>query len=1039
MHDALSHAPEAGAGPAVASHADLAHAIDHAAHLLPSQGPITVFVHHNTLHAFEDLPFDEAVKQGYQVYGSQPYGSEEFYRAEVARGRIPATTLADVLLEDLDDHADALIGLAGTRYFLRLAMLEHPLRIAPDAELRWLVAESDTLVRFRPETTPEIRDRLVVATRRWVEQRISGKDDDDLVGRLLPEFAGHGDPSTWSERTWDTFTLQLLWRACHQGVHGLPPSGHREQPAVRRHRDLLLAASGQDIDLLVNEVLIRLLAAFLDQGVAAWTLPDRQAGLYAAFLDLYRDAPLVAPWLAGLPAEIARLEQAGLGPLASIAESLDLLGVPAGERAMYLTETLLALRGWAGMVHQMETNAEWLVHKAPPGTLHEYVAVRLILERLALRSVAGEALGSIGALDELAHTLRHQLPRPARVSVDQRAYLVFQLAQVRGWAPSELHGMPRPVWGRLVEEIEAFGPLERRRIYQLAYERHYRDQALDAFRSQPVPPREPPADRPAPALQVVCCLDEREESFRRHLEETDPGCETFGIAGFFGAAMYYRGVAEAHFRPLCPINIKPRHYVREEPIRTFEDASRLQAEARKQLGRFSHGVHRSSRSVLGGALTGLFGSLATAPLLLRVLAPRRAAQLRRLLGRIVTPPVTRLHLEHTPDSETAVPDHGQLGYDPAEMAAIVGNGLRAMGLTRQFAPLVLLAGHGASSLNNPHGAAYDCGACGGAPGGANARAFAQMANDRRVRRILERQGLNIPDETYFVGGLHNTTDDSMVYFDLDHLPHSHHQAFQRALATLNEARKRNAHERCRRFASAPLTLSTDEALRHVEDRAEDLSQTRPECGHATNAIGFVGRRDRTRGLFLDRRTFLVSYDAAQDTPESTILAGLLAAVIPVCGGINLEYYFSAVDPTGYGCGTKLPHNITSLIGVMDGAASDLRPGLPWQMVEIHEPMRLLFVIEATPQALQRVIAGNPTIARMVGNGWVQLATIDPDSTAVHIYRQGQFVAYEARPIHLPEVTDSESWYRGSRDHLGFARIALAGTPTPTAGQEVARC
>jgi uncharacterized protein len=217
-------------------------------------------------------------------------------------------------------------------------------------------------------------------------------------------------------------------------------------------------------------------------------------------------------------------------------------------------------------------------------------------------------------------------------------------------------------------------------------------------------------------------------------------------------------------------------------------------------------------------------------------------------------------------------------------------------------------------------------------------------------------------------------------------------------------------------------ISSEEALRHVEGRAEDLSQTRPEYGHATNAVCMVGRRSRTRGLFLDRRTFLTSYDASTDDSESSILAGLLRAVIPVCAGINLEYYFSSVDPTGYGCGTKLPHNITSLLGVMDGAASDLRPGLPWQMVEIHEPLRLLFVVETSPDALMRVIDGDEAISRLVRNDWVQLATLDPASPTVHIFRNGAFEPYEPRSGDLPVTPSSLAWYRGWRDHLGFATI-----------------
>jgi uncharacterized protein YbcC (UPF0753/DUF2309 family) len=1028
---------------------DLERLIDHAAHLLPSQGPITVFVHHNTLHAFEHLHFDEAVRQGAATYGCHPYLPEEFYRREVARGRIQPEDLAAVLIDELGEDADLLIGFMGTRYHLRLAMLEHPLRLGPDAELRWLIAETDALYLFRDEAPHDVRRRVVYQVRHWIlRDYLDGTTDSggrgrDGVASLLDQF-GASRIEHWSERTWEAFTLHLLWRICHNGVHGVPPSGETA-PLPLRHRDLLLMATGRDADLLVHEVLIRFCAAFLDQGFAGWSLPGREAGFFRSFVELYRDSKPAETWLRGLPDELRRAERETHSPLESIAESLRLLGVADAERGEYLTRTMLALRGWTGMLWQMETNAEWASHPAPAGTLLEYLAVRLILERLALRYVAREEFSASVDLRDLRSILRHRIQHPPRVSVEQRAYLVFQLAQVRGWSLTDLHRLPKAGWSKLVQEIESFGSLERRRIYHHAYERRYRNQALDALAAHSVKagnlprvatPGPTPDHEARPSFQVVCCLDEREESLRRQLEEVDPACETFGVAGFFGAAMYYRGVADAHFRPLCPINIKPRYYVQEEPIRSFEDASRLQAEARRQLGRITHRMHIGTRTFIGGLLTGMLGSLATIPLLMRVLLPRRTARLRRLLGRIVTPPLTQLRLERTRPEPG--PGPGQLGFTSAEMAGVVGGTLRAIGLTRGFAPLVVITGHGSSSLNNPQEAAHDCGACGGARGGPNARAFAQMANDPRVRRILAGESLAIPDEVYFIGAYHNTCDDGMTYYDLDRLPSSHGEIFDRVRGALEEARKRNAHERCRRFESAPLTLSPEEALRHVEGRAEDLSQTRPEYGHATNAICVVGRRSRTRGLFLDRRTFLTSYEPTRDDPASSTLAALLRAVIPVCAGINLEYYFSTVDPTGYGCGTKLPHNITALLGVMDGAASDLRPGLPWQMVEIHEPMRILFVVETTPEAMSAVIARDEAIGRLVRNAWVQLATLDPLTAAIHLYRGGRFEPYEPGGDDLPVAPSSLAWYRGWRDHLGFCRIDPDSGCRPSGGKEARR-
>jgi hypothetical protein len=111
------------------------HWLKHASHLLPSQGPIKVFVHHNTLHAFEDSNFDDGVLQGLQVYGCEPYFSEDRFRQEMKAGRIQVVDLEQVLQEELGDESDRLIAGFGTRFELQLAMMKHPLRSLPYREL----------------------------------------------------------------------------------------------------------------------------------------------------------------------------------------------------------------------------------------------------------------------------------------------------------------------------------------------------------------------------------------------------------------------------------------------------------------------------------------------------------------------------------------------------------------------------------------------------------------------------------------------------------------------------------------------------------------------------------------------------------------------------------------------------------------------------------------------------------------------------------------------------------------------------------------
>lgn len=1009
--------------------ARLALKIEEAAHLLPAQGPIKVFIHHNPLHAFEDVQFDQAVQHhAMRLFGCQPYLSLERYRAMLARGRFELADVEAALREDLGLLADEPVLGLGTRYAIRLAMLQYPIPHASLPELRWHMAETDALRRYRSDAPSELRRRMLEETRHWVVRDLLNLRNGNVPAEqaMLREAAAGlarstdpRPPDEWPETTWEAYVLHLLWRICRDGVRAARcavPAPH----AFVRHRDLLLAASGEDSDRLVHSVLVPFCAVYLDQGQAAWALPLREQGFWQAFCTLYGQAGGPPDrWRLGLVAELARLKREGLSPLESIEESLRLLGVPEEEWGKFLGATLLALRGWAGMLQQVEARADSVAHPVAPNGVQEYLAVRLILERLALAYLARHALGYRGPLDGLRPWLRRRLPpHDVGQAQAQAALYVFHLAQLLGWLPQQLSQLQPEDWDTLVAELEAFAPVRRRQIMHRAFERRYHTQILDAVAARAACDL---AETP-PEWQLVCCIDEREESFRRHVEELCPAAETYGAAGFFAVAMYYRGAADAHYVPLCPIVIKPQHWVAEDVVYPLEAAHRRRRRMRRMLGRFVGLVHRGSRTFVIGAIVAMcLGVLASLPLVARVLFPRLTGRLRRLFGRLVQPPpLTQLHLERLEDPPAA--REGHLGFTVPEMAAVVERMLRDIGLTQRFAPLVIVLGHGSTSLNNPHESAHDCGACGGGRGGPNARSFARMANDPRVRALLAQRGLVIPDQTRFVGGHHNTCDDAVDFFDLEHLPPSHRSVFTQARRVLDEARQRNAHERCRRFESAPLNLTAEAALRHVEARAEDLSQVRPEYGHATNAVCIVGRRARTRGLFLDRRAFLSSYDPSQDDERGTVLARVLQAVVPVCTGINLEYYFGFTDPTGWGCGTKLPHNVTSLLGVMDGASSDLRTGLPWQMLEIHEPVRLLFIVETTPQIMDGILEQYPSIGRIFHKVWAHLALLDPQKPELSLFVEGRFQPYRPAQTRLPVVPSSLSWYRGWRDHLGPALI-----------------
>ena len=914
--------------PAAPSRHDrLRHAVDHAAHLLPMQGPIGVFVHHNTLHAFQDLPFEQAVIEASHLFGSEPYMTEAAYRAELTRGRIQLPDIDAVL----DGEPDAIIFPRLSRHSLRRAMITPGVREFDAATILWRMEQGDLARDFRQAALHSLFDACFVRT-----------------------------------------------------------VAHEEEPAPPR-----------PVDEVIHPWLIRLCSVFLDQGMAYWPMPNRGQGFYLSVRTLLSQPAGVFPrYLRGLDEEFRRHAYLSYSATDAVLDFLDTQCFKEADWDDVLQAELLALPGWAGLMRRLEQEPALAPHETLASSLMDFLAVRLTMAGVAARR---------GVAEMVPRESPFKTQEKRRLS---RAARVYDAARVVSLSADEITRLSDIEWTAFASEVKACNGVERRRILHLAYERWHEREILHGLASHRTY-RGLSEFEARPSAQVFFCIDEREESMRRALEEVDPEVETFSSAGYFGVAVNYKGIDDERSAAFAPVVVKPRHAVLEQP--KAEDQALLESRRwrRRLLGLLMRNSFVSSKTLMRGWLsTTALGLLSAVPLIGHLLAPRRYARLREWANKAFIPePRTELTLmRNTAQSQGAVT--GLLtGFAPAEKVERVASVLVPAGLKRGFARLVVILGHGSTSLNNPHESAHDCGACGGRRGGPNARLFAAMANRPEVRDGLREKGVDIPADTWFIGGYHDTCSDDVELYDLDAVPATHQADLDRIRESLDQARARDAHERSRRFESCPGDAPPAAALRHVEERSEHLAEPRPEYGHCTNAVCVVGRRSLTRGLFLDRRAFLASYDAGQD-PHDQSLASVLAAVAPVCAGIGLEYYFSFVDNERYGCGTKLPHNVTGLVGVMDGHASDLRTGLPWQMVEIHEPVRILFVIETAPERLAKVVNASALLKQLVENRWIRVATIHPASGRVHVRRHSGFEELDAPVERLPVALSSAEWYAG---------------------------
>lgn len=784
-------------------------------------------------------------------------------------------------------------------------------------------------------------------------------------------------------------------RARAEGEAGEAPLGLEDLLEQKPDRDLELQAMSpcERLDrryggaraAVVEAEVSKWCAAFLDEGEASWPMPGRELGFYRCWRDLAAADGSSRRLGAGDLREAARALDDS--PAAALAGSLATLGLDQGARMPILRRLLARHQGWASAIRWQSERQHRPEH---PIDLVQLLAVITFYESALARCSDVEwADGGAGSPDpdgpsagrrrqEIwleAYEWHYRDRLLAALDRDQavEAGAERPAAQAVFCIDARSEGLRRHL-----EQTGSYETLGFAGFFGLAI-RHRPFAGAPASATAQCPVLLSPA---AESIEQPLPGSERDaERWSSHKRSDAAAIETFHrvkndlsskfalaeLAGWaFGPAAVARTLAPGARRRLADVERPSTMPVIDRP--TPEEAEAMAIEIERGIVRELVRAHLGARRQLAEheleRLREHAAGAGPAPERPEGCAKRRWRELLASLPAAALDP--RAH-------EDRVEQLGALGLSRAEQSQWAQVALTMMGLVDGFGRLILLCGHGSSNLNNPFRSSLDCGACGGNAGRPNARMAASLLNSKAVREDLAEAGIEIPADSWFVAGLHDTATDRVEIFDREQIPLTHRSDLLALERDLGLAGAALSAERLERLGDDSRGAEPRRASRR---RSLDWAQIRPEWGLARNAAFIVGPREVSAGLDLECRSFLHSYRAEVDR-DGSALETILTAPLVVAEWINLQYYFSTVDLERFGSGDKTIHNVVGRRGVQLGPGGDLRIGLPRQAVfsgarHYHEPMRLLAIVQAPLERISEIIERNAVLQEMLGGGWAAM-------------------------------------------------------------------